>query len=198
MLPSIRKTGSYSVQPADSDTKDDDRWPKKRLEGKDLMKLKNASLQQLIAGGFGQTGCDLYRIVANHINQAVLGFTQTTTNFKRQQLLLLQLPKYISIPDMLNVQGQVARCYAETCFHNFVSNNLQRLRGLPKQDPIKEFTDHKLDLRQAFVSTGMGDLQTKMLTLAQAKKRRADMVLQSRKQQKLLQAEQPKTIECSA
>lgn len=65
-------------------------------------------------------------------------------------------------------------------------------------DLIKEFTDHKLDLRQAFVSTGMGDLQTKMLTLAEAKKHKADIVLQSRKQQKLLQAEQPKLIECAA
>lgn len=69
------------------------------------MRLKNASLQELIAGGFGQTGCKLYAIAANHINQAVLGFTQTTTSFRKQQ----QLPRHISIPDILNMQGQVAR-----------------------------------------------------------------------------------------
>ena len=46
--------------------------------------------------------------------------------------------------------------------------------------------------------TGMGDLQSKLLTVAEAKKRKADTILQSRKQQKLLQAEQPKTIECIA
>jgi len=185
---------AYSVQPADSDTKGNDSWQKKRLEGKDLKKLKKASLQQLIAGGFGQTGCELYKIVANHINQAVLGFTQTTTNFKKQQ----QLPRHVSIPDILNMQGQVARCYAETCFHKFVSDDLSRLRELSKQDLIKEFTDRKVDLRQAFVSTGMGDLQTKMLTLAEAKKRKADVVLKSRKQQRPLQAKQPRLIECAA
>jgi len=157
VLPSIRKTGSYSVQPAAPAATPIDGWLDKRLEGKELMKVKNASLQQLIAGGFGQTGCELYKIVANHINQAVLGFTQTTTSFKKQQ----QLPRHVSIPDILNMQGQVARCYAETCFHQFVSDNLQRLRGLPKQDLIKEFTDRKVNLRQAFVSTGMGDLQSK-------------------------------------
>ena len=102
-LPSIRKIGSYTVQPADPGTRGYDSWQKKRLEGKELMKLKNASLQQLIACGFGQTGCQLYKIVANHINQAVLGFTQTTTNFKKQQLL----PRHVSIPDILNMQGQV-------------------------------------------------------------------------------------------
>ena len=89
-------------------------WLDKRLEGKELMRLKNASLQELIAGGFGQTGSKLYAIAANHINQAVLGFTQTTTNFKKQQ----QLPRHISIPDILNMQGQVARCYARHAFKN--------------------------------------------------------------------------------
>ena len=114
VLPSIRKTGSYSVQPAAPAANQNDGWLDKRLEGKELMKVKNASLQQLIAGGFGQTGAKLYAITANHVNQAVLGFTQTTANFKKQQ----QLPKHVSIPDILNMQGQVARCYAETCFHN--------------------------------------------------------------------------------
>ncbi|KAL3134269.1 hypothetical protein ABBQ38_006533 [Trebouxia sp. C0009 RCD-2024] len=163
-------------------------------EGKELMRLKNASLQELIAGGFGQTGCKLYAIAANHINQAVLGFTQTTTSFKKQQLL----PRHISIPDILNMQGQVARCYAETCFQKFVSDNLQHLRGLSEADLVKEFAGLKLNLRQGLVSTDMGDLQSKLLTVAEAKKRKAEIGLQSRKQQKLLQAEQPKTIECAA
>ena len=75
---------------------------------------------------------------------------------------------------------------------------------LTEADLIKEFTQFKLNLRQGFVSTGMGDLQTKLLTVAEAKKRKADIyvlhyiVLQSRKQQRLLQAEQPREIECAA
>ncbi len=172
VLPSIRKTESYSVQSATPAAKQTNRWLDKRLEGKELMRLKNASLQGLIAGGFGQTGSKLYAIAANHINQAVLGFTQTTTNFKKQQ----QLPRHISIPDILNMQGQVARCYAETCFQKFVSDNLQRLRALAEADLIKEFAGLKLNLRQGFVSTGMGDLQSKLLTVAEAKKRKADRV----------------------
>ena len=194
VLPSIRKTGSYSVQPATPAAKQGDGWLDKRLEGKELMRVKNASLQQLIAGGFGQTGPKLYAIAANHINQAMLGCTQTTANFKKQQ----ELPRHVSIPDILNMQGQVARCYAETCFQKFVSDNLKRLRGLAEADLIKEFTQQKLKLRQGFVSTGIGDLQSKLLTVAEAKKRKADIVLQSRKQQKLLQAEQPRQIECAA
>ncbi len=194
VLPSIRKKGSYSVQAAAPAARQTDTWLDKRLEGKELMRLKNASPQELIAGGFGQTGSKLYAIAANHINQAVLGFTQTTTSFKKQQ----QLPRHISIPDILNMQGQVARCYAETCFQKFVSDNLQRLRELAEADLIKEFTQLKLNVRQGFASIGMGDLQSKLLTVAEAKKRKASIESQSRKQQKLLQAEQPRTIEGAA
>ncbi len=178
VLPSIRKTGSYSVHSATPAAKGNT-WCEKRPEGKKLMKVKNGSLQELIA--------------ANHINQAVLGFTETTTHFKKQQ----QLPQHISIPDILNMQGQVARCYAETCFQKFVSDNLQRLRGLSEADLIKQFTGLKLNLRQGFVSAGMGDLRSKTLTLAEAKKRKVDTATEARKQQKLLQAEQPRAIECA-
>ena len=42
----------------------------------------------------------------------------------------------------------------------------------------------------------MKDLQTETLEFADAKKRKAELVLQSEKQPRLLQAEQPKAIEC--
>lgn len=94
------------------------------------------------------------------------------------------------------MQGQVTRCYAETCLQKFISDNLLRLRELSETDLIKEFTQHKLNLRQGFVSTGMGDLQSKLLTVAEAKKRKADV--QKRKQRRLLEAEQPLSIERAA
>ena len=105
VLPSIRKTGSYSVQAAAPAAKQTDTWLDKRLEGKELMRLKNASLQELIAGGFEQTGSKLYAIAANHINQAVLGFTQTTTGFKKQQ----QLPRCNAVCVTVNDLRQMAR-----------------------------------------------------------------------------------------
>ena len=85
-----------------------------------------------------------------------------------------------------------------TCFHKFVTDNLQRLRELPQQDLIKEFKELKLNLRQRFVSTGMGDLKTKLLTVAEAKKRKSDADTQRMKQQRLMQANQPEAIECAA
>jgi len=72
------------------------------------------------------------------------------------------------------------------------------LRGLTEAELFTEFKDLKVNLRQGFVSTGMGDLQSKLLTIEQAKKRKAGQVCQARKQQKLLQAEQPRLLECAA
>ena len=55
-----------------------------------------------------------------------------------------------------------------------------RLRDLSERDLIKEVTQHKLNLRQGFVSTGMGDLHSKLVTIEEAKQRKADIELQSR------------------
>jgi len=55
----------------------------------------------------------------------------------------------------------------------------------------------RFNLRQGFVSTGMGDLQSKLLTCEEAKKRKKEQQTQHSKRQKLLQAERPKLIDCA-
>jgi len=47
VLPSIRKTGSYSVQSAAPAAKQTAIWFTKRLDGKELGGMKNASLQEI-------------------------------------------------------------------------------------------------------------------------------------------------------
>jgi len=49
---------------------------------------------------------------------------------------------------------------------------------------IKEFAELKLNSRQGSVSTGMGDLCNKTLTLAEAKNYKSGTQLHGRKQQK--------------
>ena len=87
------------------------------------MKLKNAILQELIAGGFGQTGSKLYAIAANHINQAVLGFTQTTSSFKKQQQLPHQHPRHT----------EHARASGQVLCRNLLSEVCQRQPATPKR-----------------------------------------------------------------
>lgn len=53
-------------------------------------------------------------------------------------------------------------------------------------------------MRQGFLSTFTDDVKTKLLTVAEAKKRKADTDTQHRKQQKLLHAEKRRAVECAA
>lgn len=86
---------------------------------------------------------------------AVLGFTETS-RFKKQQ----QLPRRISIPDLAHVQGQVARCCAETCFQKLVCNNLQRPRGPSEPDLLRYSIVLKLEL-STFCFYGHGSHENK-------------------------------------
>ncbi|KAA6418396.1 MAG: hypothetical protein FRX49_11652 [Trebouxia sp. A1-2] len=117
------------------------------------------------------------------------------------------LPQVVSNMETTPVDDPRARYVNEPGLYRLIAKSTMekaehfqdwRLRSLSQQDLIKEFAELKLNLRQGFVSTGMGDLQSKLLTIDDAKKRKAEHVYQARKQQKLLQAEQPKAIQCAA
>lgn len=71
----------------------------------------------------------------------------------------------------------------DTCFQKFATDNLERLRGLPESELLTEFKGLKINLRQGFVSPGMGDLQQKLLTVEEAKKRKAEQICQAKKRQ---------------
>lgn len=201
VLPAIRKTGSYTlpnptIQPAPKDG-----WAEKRAEGIELMKLKNATLKELIAGGFGQMGTEVYGIVANNINQAVLGYADSTEAYKRRH----QLPNKMSIPDILNLSGQVARGFAETSYREMISSDLERLQSLRSFELKHELNLMKNKLRKSFEMLGMGQLQKQVLSLGEAIARKAakakakigTKALPPAKKQKLLKPmQQQKLIAC--
>lgn len=197
VLPSIRKTGSYSLPSETIQPTAQDGWAEKRAQGIELMKLKNACLRDLIAGAFGQLGNTVYGVVANHINQAVLGYAESTKEYKRKHLL----PQAISIPDILNLQGQIARGYAETCFKQMISDDLERLSKMREMEIFQEFTLMKDKLRECFEKTGMGALQSQVLGLNEAKKRKqtkdnTEALPSTKKPKALTHHKQQKLITC--
>jgi prophage antirepressor-like protein len=167
VLPSIRKTGSYSLPgtatPTAAQLGD---WTGKRVEGKELFKLKNAALKELIQGCFGNS--KLFAICNNLVNQAVVGYTSTTKKYKQTK----QLPNHMSIPDFLNRDGQVARCLAETAFRKYILDNAVQLRELNEGELVTKFEDMASNLRSGFMGVGMGDLEKGMLSLEDARKRK--------------------------
>ena len=92
-----------------------------------------------------------------------------------------QLPYNISIPDMLNMQGQVARCYAETCFQNLRHGQPtapERATRVRAAAGVQGFEDK--------LATGFccnwHDLQKGLLTVDAAKNRKAEHIYQAKKQ----------------
>lgn len=166
VLPTIRRTGQYNTQEGILSTS---AWSTKRAEGIELMKLRNASLKDLIGGTFDTAAPRLYAVVANHINQAILGYTETTDKYKKSRNL-----GKLSIPDILDMQGQVARCYAESCFTKKISDDLEHLRSLTAVQLFHEFRELKLHLREGFVKTGMGALEQQTLDVDEAKTRKKE------------------------
>ena len=166
VLPAIRKTGGYSLpntqQPDKAITEG---WSQKRLEGIELTKLKNAALKELIEECFGGEGGVIYRIVNNIINQAVVGFRESTTRFKKDHAL----PNHMSIPDFLDLNGQVARAYAENVFRQTIYDEREQLRKLSMRGLTDRMNAIGRSLRTGFCGTGMGELQGKMLTLKDAR-----------------------------
>lgn len=202
VLPTIRKTGSYTlpgptIQPAAKDG-----WAEKRAEGIELMRLKNATLQELIAGVFGTIGDQVFATVANHINQAVLGYIEKTATYKRKH----HLPQSVSIPDILNLQGQIARGYAEISFKEMIREDMERLRRMREFELFHELKLMRNRLRQSFEMSGMGDLQDHVLSLEEAKARKqakmdaktsvAASLPPAKKQKTLLPTKQQKLIMC--
>ncbi|DBB05571.1 TPA: hypothetical protein ACH3X1_012515 [Trebouxia sp. C0004] len=155
VLPSIRKTGFYSCTLRCSCCKADRHMAGQALGGQGADEAEEHQ----------PTAADCWWVWADR-SQAVCNSSQSyqpggagvhKDNDPVQKVAAAATAHQHPILDM---QGQVTRCYAETCLQKFVSDNLQRLTGLTEADLIKEFIQQKLNLRQGFVSTGVGDLQT--------------------------------------
>ena len=202
VLPSIRKTGNYTlpgptIQPAAKDG-----WAEKRAEGIELMRLKNATLQELIARVFGGIGDRVHNAVANHINQAVLGYIDSTKAYKRKH----HMPQSVTIPDILNLQGQIARAYAEISFKEMIREDMEQLRKMREFELFHELKLMRNRLRQSFEMSGMGNLQDQVLSLEGAKARKqaksdakisvAASLPPAKKKKTLLPTKQQKLITC--
>jgi len=99
------------------------------------------------------------------INQVIVGFSTTTTAYKKEKGL-----GKMSIPAFLDTRGLVARNFAENSFQAFIMNNFETLKNCTPFHLRTKFEEHKNILRKSFEQTGFGDLEKRMLTLTEAKK----------------------------
>ena len=133
-------------------------------------------------------------------NQAVLGYIGSTTLYEQKH----QLPKSITIPDILNLQGQIARGYAETSFREMISQDLERLRKMREFELFQELKLMKNRWRHWFEMSGTGKFQDQVLSLEKAKARKqaktnaksCAILPPAKKQKTLVATKQQKLIVC--
>lgn len=169
VLPSIRKSGKYSVPLApESPVLSNDNlptWGQQRVNGIEVHKLKCAKLKEIIDSCFSTNAITVYGVVNHLCNQAVLGYSESTKDFKSQK----GFPKYMSVADFLDPYAQVIRCSTETAFYKYIVDNLEELKNLPQWLLIQKFEALSKNLLEGHKKTGFADLSDRLLSLDDAR-----------------------------
>jgi very-short-patch-repair endonuclease len=111
-----------------------------------------------------------------------------TSAFKKDKYI----PKYMSIADFLDLDGQATRCTAEMIFHKYLLDNMEELKELPLYAIIDRLQRLANDLRDSNQRFGLGDLEQKLLDNPSALKRKKKLT-EDQKGNLLL----PLTAECA-
>lgn len=135
VLPTIRKTGAYSL-PASEPQACHDEWVQERLDGIHLTKLKNASIKKLIACCVGgEDGRLLYAVINGAINRTLLNFDDSTSSFMKRN----RLPGYMSIPEFLAYDGQLLRKQMERTFIAHIKRHWSDLQAMSMEALTADF-----------------------------------------------------------
>lgn len=170
VLPTIRQTGSYSVN---TETVVVDSWGQQRVDGIELHKLKNSALQDVLQGCLGHDSRQIYATVNNLVNQVVLNFQCTSGKFKRDR----DIPNYMSIPDFLDFHGQVTRCSTEMIFQKYLIDHKHELEAMSTAQVIEKLQRLARDMQQSNDRFGIGDLAEKLLDRKTANLRKKQLKL---------------------
>ncbi|KAK9816096.1 hypothetical protein WJX74_002321 [Apatococcus lobatus] len=173
VLPTIRKTGSYTVQkPAEHAAATP--WQQSRVDGIELCKLKNAGLHALLqhVAADPRDADRLYAVVGCAVNRAVLDTDMT----KKELFRAKRLPGHMSVPDFLDFDGTLSRQYVERAFQAFLETHASRLRAQPLRDTVTELEELGGRMRAAAASTGhYAGLADRMMTPEEARRRKQEL-----------------------
>lgn len=173
VLPTIRKTGQYSVNPAGTEPatqpSDDDLWNQKRLDGIELFKLKNACVKKLLACCVGGTRWAVkYKIINGAINRAILDYECS----KKAFLMDNCLPQTASIPELLAFDGQLLRSMMERRYHTHILENWEELQKMSDREMECRFNAIGKQMQEANKAGGYTVPKEKLLTVEEMKSKR--------------------------
>jgi hypothetical protein len=150
----------------------DQAWNQARQDGIFLFHAKSGSVKNYLDAR-PDVGRSFYGEVNNLINQAILGFQEQTHEFKEAR----NIPRWMSVPDILDEYGQFARGLFEVGYVRFFDRPKAELAALEPEAVLRELTSMKDAMRSylvGLITCGMGNVEDRLLEVPDAKKRRKE------------------------
>ena len=147
-----------------------DEWDQQRCNGIAVAHVKNDAIRDYISARFSNAteGARMYAQVNNLINQATVGYTSTTKKYKQDHAI----PSDLSIPDMLDIDGQYVREKLEHIFGKYFRDRRNDYNNMNPEDALADLTDLRDKIYAFHGGVGLHDIEERMLSVEDAQRRK--------------------------
>jgi phage anti-repressor protein len=147
-----------------------DAWDQARCDGIAMFGQKSAGMKRYLEGrrASKDVGWAFYGQVATLLNQAILGFDESTKDFKAGR----GIPRSLTIPDMLDGYGQPARGHFELAFENYFNRPSAQLALMDPPSVLLDLTRMRESMRAYLRGVRMDDIEKRLMDVPEAKRRK--------------------------
>jgi hypothetical protein len=147
-------------------------WEQQRCNGIAVSHIKTDFIREYIYARYSNAaeGGLVYAQINNLINQATVGYTTTTRRYKNDH----GIPQDLSIPDMLDLDGQYVREKLEYLFAKYFKDRQDKYGEMDVEKvlfDLRRLRDKMVEFRNG---VGLDDIEERMLTIDEAKKRKRE------------------------
>jgi hypothetical protein len=149
-----------------------DPWDQARCDGIAMFWQKSAGMKRYLEArrASKDVGWAFYSQVATLLNQAILGFDESTKDFKAGR----GIPRSLTIPDMLDGYGQSVRGHFELAFENYFNRPTEQLALMDPPSVLWDLTRMRESMRAYLRGVRMDDIERRLLDVPEAKRRKKD------------------------
>ncbi|GAQ88709.1 hypothetical protein KFL_004530140 [Klebsormidium nitens] len=149
-----------------------DPWDQARCDGIAMFWQKSAAIKRYLEArrASKDVGWAFYSQVATLLNQAIVGFAESTKGFKESR----GIPPSLTVPDMLDGYGQSVRATFEVAFEKYFNRPAAELALMSPAGVLKDLAQMR-DTMQAYLrGVHMDDIKDRLLDVPEAKRRKKE------------------------
>ena len=149
-----------------------DPWDQARCDGIAMFWQKGAALKRYLEARSASrdVGWAFYSQVATLLNQAIVGFSESTKAFKASR----GIPGYLTIPDMLDGYGQSIRSHFELAFENYFNRPTAELALMDPAGVLVDLARMRDDMQTYLRAVRFDNIKETLLDVPEAKRRKKE------------------------